>query len=79
MEKSAIADFVRQTKSRELICGLAGSLKLTDIPELLNFKPDYLGFRGALCIQHERTAKLYPDAVLQIRQAINSEGRLLSV
>ncbi|NOT12061.1 MAG: hypothetical protein HOP23_09565 [Methylococcaceae bacterium] len=79
MKKSVIADFVCQVKSRGLICGLAGSLKLADIPELLSFQPDYLGFRGALCLQHERTAKLHQDAVVQVRQAIHFEGRSLAV
>jgi uncharacterized protein (UPF0264 family) len=65
-----IEDFVRQVKSKHLICGLAGSLKRTDIPLLMPYHPDYLGFRGALCDQQERTSCLNKQAVLKIKQAM---------
>ncbi len=41
--------FVTAAHEHGLMCGLAGSLKLEDIPVLASFAPDYLGFRGALC------------------------------
>jgi len=70
MVKTDIAQFVRLAKTHQLICGLAGSLRLEDIPELALYQPDYLGFRGALCLQHNRTAQLSQQAIIQIRQAI---------
>lgn len=74
MNKTEIARFVGNAKARQLICGLAGSLKLEDIPGLLAFEPDYLGFRGALCLQHNRTSKLSRHAIAEVRQAINVEN-----
>jgi uncharacterized protein (UPF0264 family) len=71
MSKLAIAEFVKQAKALELLCGLAGSLRLSDIPELLLYAPDYLGFRGALCQEHVRVGQLNKQAVLQIKQAMN--------
>lgn len=70
MVKTDIAQFVRLAKAHQLICGLAGSLRLEDIPELVLYQPDYLGFRGALCLQHNRTAQLSQQAIIQIKQAI---------
>jgi (5-formylfuran-3-yl)methyl phosphate synthase len=70
MPKSEIAQFVTQAKARQLLCGLAGSLRLEDIPELMPYQPDYLGFRGALCQQHNRVGRLNNQAVLQIKHAI---------
>ena len=70
MAKIEIAQFVTQAKSRQLLCGLAGSLRLEDIPELLTYQPDYLGFRGALCKEHNRIGQLNKQAVMQIKQAI---------
>jgi uncharacterized protein (UPF0264 family) len=70
MEKSEIGQFVRLAKARRLLCGLAGSLKLRDIPELMSYQPDYLGFRGALCMQHDRTAQLNKASIMQIKQAM---------
>ena len=70
MAKIDIAQFVTQAKSRQLLCGLAGSLRLADIPELLTYQPDYLGFRGALCKDHNRVGQLNKQAVMQIKQAL---------
>lgn len=75
MAQNDIAAFVSQAKSRQLLCGLAGSLRLEDIPGLLIYRPDYLGFRGALCLQHDRTATLSRDAVSRVRQAVKTDIR----
>jgi uncharacterized protein (UPF0264 family) len=63
MTDSEIKNFVGITKSAQLLCGLAGSLKQQDIAELLKLNADYLGFRGALCKKHNRTAELDIDSV----------------
>ncbi|TAL50050.1 MAG: hypothetical protein EPN89_05360 [Methylovulum sp.] len=72
MPQADIARFVGLVKEQQLICGLAGSLRLEDIAGLLPCQPDYLGFRGALCARHERTGQLNQAAVVQIKQAITS-------
>jgi len=72
MAKMEIAQFVKQAKARQLLCGLAGSLRLADIPGLMPYQADYLGFRGALCQEHNREKKLNKQAVIQIRQAITN-------
>ena len=70
MAKTQLAEFVRLTKAHQLICGLAGSLRLEDIEELLPYTPDYLGFRGALCMDHKRTAHLNQQAIFKIKHAL---------
>lgn len=67
-----IAAFVDGVQAHGLLCGLAGSLSLTDIRPLLAFGADYLGFRGALCEAGERAAGLSPDAVATIRATLDS-------
>lgn len=67
---SLLRDFVAEAKAYGLLSGLAGSLRQTDIPLLLNLHPDYLGFRGALCQQHQRTASLDLSAVQTIRASL---------
>lgn len=79
MTKTGLAQFVSYAKHKQLICGLAGSLRIEDIPGLLGYQPDYLGFRGALCLQHNRTSLLNKAAVVQVKQAISSESRSLVV
>lgn len=69
-----LGSFVHQVRSRRLLCGLAGSLRLQDIPLLLPLMPDYLGFRGALCDSSDRLNACDSQLVKQIRQAINTEA-----
>ncbi|MEI6745882.1 MAG: (5-formylfuran-3-yl)methyl phosphate synthase [Methylococcaceae bacterium] len=70
MSPETIGEFVELAKKETLICGLAGSLRLENIAELLPFNADYLGFRGALCNQHNRVSELDLNALEQIRTAI---------
>ena len=71
---SHLAAFVNQAKSRLLLTGLAGSLRMEDIHPLMAIGPDYLGFRGALCQQHDRIASLDERCIHAIKQKI-SENR----
>jgi (5-formylfuran-3-yl)methyl phosphate synthase len=65
-----LGDFVRAARRFGLAVGLAGSLRGSDIPHLLPFHSDYLGFRGALCGGGTRTANIDAAAVMRIRAAI---------
>ncbi len=66
MPYTTITRFVSHCKEAQLLCGLAGSLKQDDIPDLLKLEPDYLGFRGALCAKHQRTAELNNNSITAI-------------
>ncbi len=62
-----LQSFIIEAKAYGMLCGLAGSLRQTDIPALLDLQADYLGFRGALCIQQNRTSKIEGKALHDIR------------
>lgn len=70
LDRSILERFVRETREQDLLCGLAGSLRAADIPELLPLQPDYLGFRGALCHAARRTEEIDPEALANIRRLI---------
>lgn len=72
MTHADIAQFVALAKSHSLLCGLAGSLRLDDIAALIPYQADYLGFRGALCEQHQRTGQLDQHAIAKIKQVLMS-------
>jgi len=74
-----IAHFVSQAKELQLLCGLAGSLRLADIPELIAYHPDYLGFRGALCQEHNRVGQLNQIAVQAINAAMQAVSQKLAI
>lgn len=72
MTLDEIEHFVDYVKSKQAMCGLAGSLALEDIPILMSYRPDYLGFRGALCEQHKRTGQLNIKAIQTLKRAITT-------
>jgi dihydroneopterin aldolase len=77
-----IPGFVDRARSLDLKVGLSGSLEAPDIPRLLPFSPDFVGFRGALCDRSQRTASIDADAVARIRALIPEErpmGRAATV
>lgn len=67
-----LQEFVQLAHKHNLFCGLAGSLRVNDVPLLLPLEADYLGFRSALCRGQQRTATLDPEAVRTIRVLLNN-------
>ena len=49
-----LRNFIKVSKEQNLSIGLAGSLNIKDIDPLIRLKPDYLGFRGALCMAKKK-------------------------
>ena len=44
-----VARFVAACREAGMICALAGSIRLEDLPRVVPLGPDYIGARGALC------------------------------
>jgi len=72
MPLETIQEFVQLAKKHQLLCGLAGSLREPDITPLAKLDADYLGFRGALCANHERTSELDSQAMRDIQTVLIS-------
>jgi uncharacterized protein (UPF0264 family) len=62
--------FVDASHSFGMLCGLAGALRLEDINRLQPLMADYLGFRSALCTEHQRTRQLEPVYAQLIQQRL---------
>jgi dihydroneopterin aldolase len=75
MDVACLRDFVATCQQHGLMTGLAGSLEAPDVPRLLLVAPHYLGFRGALCVGRDRTARIDPQSVGIIRALIPFESR----
>ena len=69
-----LSEFLAASRRQGLMAGLAGSLRVAQIPELLALGPDVLGFRGALCRASDRTGALDSAAVRAVRRAIPGTG-----
>lgn len=70
--------FVDHARYRGLMIGLAGSLRIEDIPTLAKLGPDYLGFRGAACDGHARGAELNAERVRLLRTTLDNTPRSTS-
>lgn len=81
VSESALRAFIGDAHAAGLFAGLAGSLRLAQVPELLALEPDVLGFRGALCRASDRRGSLDPAALAAVRNAIpvpaRTDGRIL--
>lgn len=66
LDPLTLSQFVGEARRHGLMTGLAGSLRLDDIPALAAAGPDYLGFRGALCTGG-RTGSLDPVKLASAR------------
>lgn len=75
MSAAEIAAFAAACREFGFLCGLAGSLEAPDVPRLLPYNPDYLGFRGALCRARDREAGLDAVAFAAIRDLIPRQER----
>lgn len=71
---SRLAEFVNTAQASGLLAGLAGSLAVADIAPLIELRPDYLGFRGALCERGIRTGGLDAAAFARVRSAVCNGG-----
>lgn len=72
LDDAALAAFLSEGRRANLLVGLAGSLRVTDIAPLLALQPDVLGFRGAACKAGQRRETLDLAALFTLRQQIPS-------
>ncbi|MGE5794513.1 MAG: (5-formylfuran-3-yl)methyl phosphate synthase [Bacteroidota bacterium] len=70
LDDAALTRFVGLAREAGLMTGLAGSLRLEDIPPLARIGPDLLGFRGALCAEG-RSSVLSAERTRLVRSALD--------
>jgi len=75
MDITALGGFIAAARTHGLMKGMAGSLETPDVPRLLLLAPNFLGFRGALCVGQDRTAPINQEAVALVRRLIPVDRR----
>lgn len=65
-----IKEIAHNVQAQGLLFGLAGSLNLQHVAMAKAIAPDYMGFRGGVCINNQRRSKLDPEKIKAIREAI---------
>ncbi len=74
LKPSEIKKFISINKKNKTLCGLSGSLKISDINNLKRYNPDFLGFRGQLCSNHTDRSEIDINLLKQVSLAINSSS-----
>lgn len=69
-----LIEFLKIAHQLGLETGLAGSLRLADIPVLAALSPGYLGFRGALCEQSIRSRSLHEGNVFKAKKMLRESN-----
>ncbi|UGX88419.1 (5-formylfuran-3-yl)methyl phosphate synthase [Phyllobacterium meliloti] len=70
MSPDQIGKFIGSGQSHGLMVGVAGSLEAPDVSRLLTYDPDFMGFRGALCVDLNRRSSIDAQATAKIRGLI---------
>lgn len=70
LDEGTLSRFVAEGRKHHLLTGLAGSLVQDDIPMLASLHPDYLGFRGGLCVDSNRKAGVDPVRLQAIHKVL---------
>ena len=73
---AALRGFVHSVQGVGALAGLAGALRLADVPALRVLAPDFAGFRSAVCSGHRANA-LEAARVQALRQALRSTSQAL--
>jgi len=71
MAVGELGAFVRQVQSAGREVGLAGALRLADLPALLALAPDFAGFRSAVC-DGDRASALSAPRLAQLVAAVRA-------
>lgn len=71
---AGLKTFVDLCHDAKLLAGLAGSLQPPDVSRLLPLGPNILGFRGTLCVGHQRTQRIDAAQVKLVRALIPREA-----
>jgi (5-formylfuran-3-yl)methyl phosphate synthase len=70
LPQPSLAQFVTQARQAQVLVGLAGALRQKHLPALQALAPDFVGFRGAVCDDNERTGVLNTARVAALRAAL---------
>ncbi|MDX1914282.1 MAG: (5-formylfuran-3-yl)methyl phosphate synthase [Methylophilus sp.] len=70
LSQETLSDFVKLCKRYHMQAGLAGSLRIECIQELMQYQSDYLGFRSGVCERYERLGDLSPVLIAQVKDVL---------
>ncbi len=73
MPAEHLTEFVRETSAYQLLSGLAGSLKMQDLPAIRELAPDVVGVRSAACRGDRVKGRVDERKVRGLRKALSPD------
>lgn len=73
-----VADFIATINGLQLECGIAGSLQLQHVELLAGLHADYMGFRGAVCHDRQRSGAIDPYKLITLKQLLQKYNESLN-
>ena len=73
LDVEELVAFVEIGRELGLLTGLAGRLRVEDVPIVKLSNADYIGFRSALCPQGHRDSRCAPEAIARVREAMRTK------
>lgn len=70
VDDAMLLQFAQNAIKNALNFGFAGSLKSQHIAPLKNLNPNYLGFRGGVCENNQRSLSICPEKIQQIKKEL---------
>ena len=68
-----LQSFVALCEQFKLMSGLAGSLRLKHVSNLLDIKPSYIGFRGGVCLDDDRKSTLDKSRIVEVLSVVKKQ------
>ena len=75
MSIDALQAFIATVRAAGALVGLAGALRVNDVPQVLRLAPDFAGFRSAVCAG-SRSGELDPLRLRTLADAMHAGDRL---
>jgi (5-formylfuran-3-yl)methyl phosphate synthase len=74
LDEAALGAFVGGCHARGLLCGLAGSLNIDDLPRIAPGRPDIVGFRSAACDGDRVTGRVSAARVAALARCLHENA-----
>jgi uncharacterized protein (UPF0264 family) len=72
MDHAALVELVAGCRARRLMCGLAGSLRMPELPRIAALQPDIVGVRGAACAGDRVAGRVSRERVLALARSLRA-------
>ncbi len=79
MHYNDLQSFIHKASKIKAFTGLAGSLNIDSLQLLTDVQPDFLGFRGALCKQQQRTNQLDKSSIIAIKTLLQKSNKVARI